>query len=288
MSKEVTIVAEMGASHHQDEKTAREIIEAAKWAGANAVKVQIFTADQMTLKSNDNKFIIKEGLWKGFRLWDLYDAAALPIEWISRLKNFAEHLGLKFFASVYHPDIVKVAEEIGISTYKISSFEITYLELIETAAKTKKPIIISTGSAEFNEIKKAVAAVRKYHKNITLLHCISEYPCLIEKVNLKTMDALGRVFKTKVGFSDHTGGMVAAVASVPLGARVIEKHIRIDDIGLDSFAIYPERFRVMVEAIRAAEKALGKVTYGGKKQFKRQEIEGKMLRTAECLKEEQS
>jgi len=278
MSKEVTIVAEMGASHHQDEKTAKEIIEAAKWSGADAVKVQMFTADQMTLRSKGEKFIIKEGMWKGFGLWDLYDAAALPIEWVPGLKSFAEHLGLEFFVSVYHPDMVKIAEEMRIFTYKISSFEINYLELIEAVAKTKKPIIISTGSAEYDEIKETVKTVRKHHKDITLLHCVSEYPCPIEKANLKTIEALGRVFGTKVGFSDHTEGIAAAVVSVPLGARLIEKHIKIDDIGLDSFAIYPDRFRVMVQAIRDAEKAVGEVTYGGKKQFKRQEIEGKMLR----------
>jgi sialic acid synthase SpsE len=280
MSKEVMIVAEMGASHHQDEKTAKELVEAAKWSGADAVKVQMFTADQMTLKSKDEKFVIKEGLWSGYRLYDLYEAAALPIEWVEGIKGFAEHLGLKFIASVYHPDMVDVAEKLKIPIYKIASFEITYPDLIEKVAQTKKPVMISTGMADYLEIKAAVNAVKKYHNKITLLHCVSEYPALTDKMNLKTIPALERGFRVRVGLSDHTDGLVSAAVSIALGARVIEKHIRVDDIGLDSFAVYPEQFRAMVEIIRATEKALGEVTYGGKKQFRRESIEGKMVRTA--------
>ena len=289
--EEIFIVAEMGASHHQDYETAKQLIDAAKWAGADAVKVQMFTADQMTLNSKEDRFVIKEGLWKGFNLWDLYDAAAMPIEWVPDLRSRAFVLGLEFFASVYHPDMVKVAEEIGIPIYKIASFEITYLELIEEVAKTKKPVIISTGMAEYNEIKASVGIVKKHHKDITLLHCVSEYPAEIERMNLKTIPALQRGFKVKVGLSDHTDGMVSAVVSVPLGISIIEKHIRINELGYDSFAVYPEQFKVMVETVRAAEKALGQVTYGGKKIFRREEINGKMIRTTgteECLKEKQS
>lgn len=286
MKEEIFIVAEMGASHHQDYQAAMDIIEAAWWAGANAVKVQAFKPDLMTLNSTDKRFIIKEGLWRGFKLWDLYDAVAMPIEWIEPLKEFAEKKGLVFFSSVYHPDLI-----IDAPIYKIASFEINYLDLIEKVAKTKKPVFISTGMAEYGEIKKAVQTVKKYHNDITLLHCVSQYPAQIEEMNLKTIPALERGFKVKVGLSDHTEGVVAAVASVALDVRVIEKHIKVDDISLDSFAMYPEQFRVMVETVRAAEKALGEVTYGGKKQFRRKEIEGKWLRTAEkeeCLTTKQS
>jgi sialic acid synthase SpsE len=279
MSKEVKIVAEMGASHHQDAQTAKEIIDAAKWAGASAVKVQMFTADQMTLNSKDEKFIIKEGRWKGLKLWDLYDAAALPIEWVPQLKEYTEALGMGFFASVYHPDMVDVAESIGIPIYKIASFEIPYLELIEKVAKTKKPVYISTGMAEYGEIKTIVNLVKKHHKKITLLYCVSEYPPKIEDMNLRTIDALGHSFKVRTGLSDHTEGIVAAVASVPLGVTVIEKHIRVDDISLDNFAIMPETFRVMVKTVRAAEQSLGKVEYSGEKKFRREEIEGRWIRT---------
>lgn len=278
MSKEVMIVADMGASHHQDQKTAKEIVEAAKWSGADAVKVQMFTPEQMTFNSKEAGFVIKDGLWGGFKLYDLYEAAALPTEWVPGLKQFAEHLGLKFFASVYHPDMIPAAEEIGNPIYKIASFEITYLDLIDKVAQTKKPIIISTGMAEYDEIKAAVKTVRKYHNKITLLHCVSDYPALLENMNLKTIPALERSFKVKAGLSDHTDGMVSAVTAVALGASVIEKHIRTDDIGLDSFATYPEQFMAMVKIIRAAEKTMGKVTYGGEKKFRRKEIEGKMVR----------
>lgn len=277
MSKEVKIVAEMGASHHQDARTAKEIIDAAKWAGANAVKVQMFTPDQMTL--NSKEYIIQEGQWKGFKLWDLYEAAALPVEWVPQLKEYAESLGLEFFATVYHPDMIAVTESIGLPIYKIASFEIPYLELIEEVAKTKKPVYISTGMAEHKEIRTVVDLVKKYHKKITLLYCVSEYPPKMEDMNLRTIDAMGRTFKTRVGLSDHTEGMVAAIASVPLGVSVIEKHIRVDDIGLDDFAVMPETFRVMAKTIRAAEQSLGKVVYGGEKKFRREEIEGRWIRT---------
>jgi len=280
MSKEVKIVAEMGASHHQDAETAKQIIDAAKWAGANAVKVQMFTPDQMTLNSKDDKFIIKEGLWKGFKLWDLYDAAAMPIDWVPQLKEYTESLGMEFFTTVYHPDMVDVAESLGIPKYKIASFEINYLELIEKVAKTKKPVYISTGMAEYGEIKEVVNAFKKHNKKLTLLHCVSEYPTEMKDMNLRTIDALGHSFKVKVGLSDHTDSLVAAVASVPLGVSVIEKHIRVDDVGLDSFAVMPEIFRVMVKTVRAAEESLGEIFYGGEKKFRRENIEGRWVRTA--------
>lgn len=237
----------------------------------------MFTPDQMTL--NSKEYIIQEGQWKGFKLWDLYEAAALPVEWVPQLKEYAESLGLEFFATVYHPDMIAVTESIGLPIYKIASFEIPYLELIEEVAKTKKPVYISTGMAEHKEIRTVVDLVRKYHKKITLLYCVSEYPPKMEDMNLRTIDAMGRTFKTRVGLSDHTEGMVAAIASVPLGVSVIEKHIRVDDIGLDDFAVMPETFRVMAKTIRAAEQSLGKVVYGGEKKFRREEIEGRWIRT---------
>jgi len=285
MSKEVKIVAEMGASHHQDGETAKQIIDAAKWAGADAVKVQMFTPDQMTLNSKEDRFIIKEGQWKGFKLWDLYEAAAMPVEWVPGLKNYTESLGMEFFTSVYHPDAVDWAEEIGIPKYKIASFEITYLELIEKVAKTKKPVYISTGTATFDEIKAAVNAVKKHNKKLTLLYCVSEYPPRIEDMNLRTIDAMGHAFKARMGLSDHTEGMVAAVASVSLGVTVIEKHIRVDDIGLDNFAMMPEPFRIMVKTVRAAEQSLGRVTYGGKKKFTREKIEGRWIRVVSTTRQ---
>lgn len=286
MSKEeIFIVAEMGASHHQDFNTACDIIRASAWAGASAVKVQLFTPDQMTLDCTEPDFIIRDGPWRGLKMYDLYDAAYMPLEWYQPLSVLAKDLGLSFFTSVYHPDTVNAVDT---PIYKIASFEINYPDLIEAVAKTKKPVFISTGMAEYGEIKEAVKAVRKYHNDITLLHCISEYPATVEQMNLKTIVALERGFKVKVGLSDHTTGTVTAVTSVPLGVRVIEKHIKVDDIGLDSFAVYPEQFRVMTETVRAAEKALGEVIYGGRKRFRRKEIEGKMLRTEECLKEKQS
>jgi len=280
MSKEVMIVAEMGASHHQDFDTAVDIINAAALCGANAVKIQLFTPEQMTYDFTTPDFIIRDGLWKGFKLYDLYEAASLPLDWVPKLKKLAEGRELKFFATVYHPDMVDFAEETGIPIYKIAAFENNYLDLIQRVADTKKPVMISTGAAEYGEIKEAVNIIKKKHNKITLLHCISKYPAPIDEMHLKTIPALKTAFRVRAGISDHTDGIVAAVASVPLGAKVIEKHIRVDDIGLDTFAVLPERFGVMVETVRAAEKALGKVTYGGDKKFRRKKIEGKMVRTA--------
>lgn len=271
------IVAEISCSHHQDFDTACNIIQAVKWAGADTVKVQMYTPDQMTL--NSKEFIIKEGQWKGYKLWDLYDAACMPTEWVPKLKKLAENRDLKFLTTVYHPDMVDVAEEYGISRYKIASFEIPYLDLINKVAQTKKPIIISTGMAEYKEIKEVIKTVKAHHNDITLLHCISEYPASINRMNLKTMPALKRSFKVQIGLSDHTDSVVVPVAATILGAQIIEKHIKIDEIGLDSgFAIMPERFKVMVETVRVAERSLGEVVYGGEKKFRRENIDGQWVR----------
>ena len=252
-----------------------ELIYAAKQAGADAIKVQLFLPDQMTL--NDGKTIISDDPWAGRTLYELYYETFLPFEWVPKLRKVAEEKGLVFFATVYHPDTVDDFPDMPI--YKIASFEITYLTLIEKVAQTKKPVIISTGMADYAEIETAVKLVRKYHNDITLLRCVSDYPAEIEQMNLKTIPAMSNSFKLPVGLSDHTTGIVAAVVAAGLGAVVVEKHLTIDGKGLDGgFSIKPSRFKVMAETIRAAEASLGEVTYGGEKKYRRQLVEGRMVR----------
>lgn len=266
------IVAEISANHHQDFETAKELVRQADKV-ADAVKLQMFTPEQMADCAEGH---IKDGQWAGMTLYELYEKACMPIEWVPELKKLCRHL----IASVYHPDMVDVAEEMGIETYKISSFEITYLELIEKVAKTKKPVIISTGMAEFEEIKMAVDIVRKYHDDIILLKCTSDYPAKTEDLNLRTIDALRKAFKIKVGLSDHTKGYVAPVVATALGADMIEKHITLDKEGLDGeFSIYPDEFAIMKTLIEEVELALGEVTYGGEKKYRRVEKNGKWIRS---------
>lgn len=253
---------------------ALDLVLAARDVGADAVKVQLFTPDQMALKSGE---VIPDGEWKDKTLYELYQEAYMPFEWVSELRKAAEDVGLIFFATVYHPDAVDEFPDLPI--YKISSFEVSYHELIEKVARTKKPVIISTGMADYKEIETAVKLVRKEHNDITLLRCVSSYPATIEQMNLKTIPAMSHSFKVPVGLSDHTTGIVASVVAVSLGAAVIEKHLTIDGEGLDgTFSIMPDRFAIMVKTIRAAEASLGEVTYGGKKQFRRTNVNGKMLR----------
>lgn len=269
------IVAELGASHNQDYQTALDLVFAAQDAGADTIKVQMFTPDQMAL--NDDA-VIKEGTWKGYNLYYLYEKAAMPLEFVPKLKKLAQQLKMGFIASVYHPDMVKVAEEIGIERYKIASFELPWLDLVKEVAKTKKPMIMSVGMAEQKEIANAVAIVKKHCKDLTLLWCVNDYPADPEKMDLKTITKL-RKFQCKSGLSDHSTGYVAAVVAMTLGAVMLEKHIKIDGGLDDSFALGPVQFKAMVDIVRAAEKSIGTTRYGGKKNLRRKEVEGKWVRT---------
>ena len=271
----IKIVADMGAEHQQSFQKALAIVMASAEAGADALKVQMFTPDDMTLNSSDERFVIKEEQWSG-TLYELYEKSCMPYDWIPRLKEHTESRGMEFIATIFHPRTVPIAEEMGIETYKVASFEINYENLILSLDKTDKPIIVSTGSATYKEIEAVVKILRR---NLTLLKCTSEYPAPIESMNLKTIPALEHCFKVPSGLSDHTTGIVAPVVAVALGATVIEKHITIDGKGMDgSFAILPDRFAIMVQAIREAEKSLGEIDYGGTKTYHRQLIDGQMQR----------
>ena len=261
----IEIVAEIGANHHQKYEYAKNLIIAAKDVGADAVKVQMFEPDKMAPDSESDHFLAGEP-WVGISLYGLYKAAAMPLEWIPRLQAVAKENDIELFASIYYPEMVALAEQYGIPRYKIASFEINYLDLIKKVAETGKPVIISTGAAKYDDIKKAVAIC----DNLTLLKCVSSYPAPIEDMNLRTIPAMRDEFGVPIGLSDHTTGIIASVVATTFGVTMIEKHLSLDCKGLDgSFSILPDRFRTMVRVVRMAEKSLGKVKYEGTLKYRR-------------------
>jgi N-acetylneuraminate synthase len=261
------VIAEMSANHNHDFEQSAELIRAAKEAGADAVKVQTYTPDTMTIASDQEHFRIGGGtLWDGRTLYDLYAEGSMPWEWQPELKALADKIGLDFFSTAYDPTAVDFLENLGVPVHKVASFEANDLELISKMARTGKPLIISTGMATLGEIEEAFEAARRGGaEQLAFLKCTSAYPASPESMNLRTIPHLAQAFGVPVGFSDHTMGPAASVAAVALGACIVEKHFTLsrDLPGPDSaFSMEPEELRLMVEAIRTAEKALGTVAYG--------------------------
>lgn len=262
----VFIIAEMSGNHLQKyENAERLVVEAAK-AGADAIKLQTYTPDTITLNVDNEYFRIKQGtIWDGRTLYDLYKEAYTPWEWQPKLKKVAEELGLICFSTPFDETAVDFLEDMNVELYKIASFEITDIPLIEYVAKKGKPIILSTGIAELSDIELALKTIRNVGNNkIALLKCTSAYPAPIEEANLKTIPNMIETFNVISGLSDHTEGIVAPITAVALGAKIIEKHMCLDRSlgGPDAkFSLEPEEFREMVNAVRNAEKAIGKVSY---------------------------
>lgn len=260
------IIAEMSANHMQNYNRAVEIIKKAKWAGADAIKLQTFTPDTITLDCDNEYFQIKQGtIWDGTTLHKLYQTAYTPWEWQPKLKKVAEELGLVFFSSPFDYTSVDFLEEMNVPAYKIASFEINDIPLIEYIASKGKPIIISTGIARIGDIQDALDACKRMgNENVVLLKCTSAYPSPVEDINLNTIPNMMDTFNVVVGLSDHTMGHTVALGAVALGAKIVEKHLtlRREDGGVDAkFSMEPEEFKAMVDAIRDLEKALGTVTY---------------------------
>ena len=258
----VYVIAELSANHNQDFERAVRIVHAAKAAGADAIKLQTYTPDTITVRSERECFRIKGGtLWDGRTLHDLYGEASTPWEWHPRLQKVADELGLDFFSSPFDESAVDFLETLEVPAYKIASPELVDLPLIEKAARTEKPLIMSTGMATREEIREAVETARGAGaKEIALLKCASAYPSPPEEMNLRAIPELARQFGVPVGLSDHSAGIAVPVAAVALGACIVEKHLTLSrgDKGLDSgFSLEPEEFKAMVEAVRVAEKALG-------------------------------
>jgi len=260
------IIAEISANHGQDLKKATRMIREAKKCGADAVKFQTYTPDTLTIDSDNRCFRVKHPEWGGQTLYDLYKKAYTPWGWFEKLKKAADKEGIIFFSTAFDRTAVDLLEEIDVPFHKIASFELVDLPLIEYAAKTKKPLILSTGMATLSEIKEAFAAARKGGvKEITLLKCVSSYPAKAEDMNLATISDMKDVFKTTIGISDHTLGTVVSTAAVAMGAKVVEKHFTLSrkEKTPDSFfSMEPGEFKNMVDDIRTVEKAIGGTSYG--------------------------
>lgn len=265
MTKNVFIIAELSANHNGSLETAIETIRAAKRTGADAIKLQTYTADTLTLDSEKEDFIIKGTIWEGKKLYDLYQEAYTPWEWHAELFKVAKDEGLICFSSPFDKTAVDFLETLNTPIYKIASFEITDIPLIEYTASKGKPMIMSTGIATYEDIKLAVDTCRSVGNNdITLLKCTSSYPAPIEEGNLVMMQQFAKDFEVKVGLSDHTMGITVPIVATALGATVIEKHFILDRSigGPDAaFSLNENEFTEMVTAVRQAEKALGRVSY---------------------------
>ncbi len=260
------IIAEMSGNHNQSFDQAVKIIRAAKAAGADAVKLQTYTADTITFDSDLPCFRIAEGtLWSGQTLYKLYQEAYTPWEWQPKLKKVADELGMHCFSTPFDPTAVDFLEAMDVPAYKVASFELVDLPLIEKMARTGKPIIMSIGTATVSEIDEAVRAARQAGAaDLALLKCTSAYPAPPEEMNLRTIPHLAEMFGVPAGLSDHSLGIAVPVAAVALGANIIEKHLTTarSEGGPDSaFSLEPQEFRAMVDEIRVAEQALGSVRY---------------------------
>jgi N-acetylneuraminate synthase len=262
----VYVIAEVSANHGQRFERAVEIVRAAKEAGADAVKLQTYTPDTMTIDCRREPFLIRGTPWDGRVLHELYGEASTPWEWHPRLREEAIELGLDIFSTPFDPTAVEFLERLEMPAHKVASFEVVDLPLLRAVGATGKPVILSTGMATLAEIEEAVATLREAGcRQLALLKCTSAYPASPRDMNLRTIPALAAAFDVPVGLSDHTLGPAVPVAAVALGARIIEKHLTLarGDGGPDAaFSLEPGEFKEMVRAVRTAQDALGDVRYG--------------------------
>jgi N-acetylneuraminate synthase len=262
----VYIIAELSANHHQDYAQAVALIHAAKQAGADAIKLQTYTPDTITIASDKPYFQIEGTIWAGRTLHDLYGEAYTPWEWQPGLKAVANDLGMDLFSSPFDPTAVAFLNDMGVPAFKIASFELNDIPLIQAVARTGKPTIMSTGMATLAEIDEAVRAFRAAGgRELALLRCTSAYPADPAEAKLTIIPHLEQTFGVPAGLSDHTMGIEIPVAAVALGARLIEKHFTLSRAvpGPDSkFSLEPDEFKAMVDAVRLTERALGRVEYG--------------------------
>ena len=288
MKNKVFFIAEISANHCGNFNLAKKLIKCAKVNGADAVKLQTYTADTMTIKSNKKYFKIKEGLWKGYTLWDLYNRAHTPLNWHKKLFKYGKSLGIKVFSTPFDDTAVDFLEKLNCPIYKIASFEMTDLNLIKKVSKTKKPLIISTGMANLKEIETTVkTAKRNGAKDITLLYCVSNYPSSINDFNLNNIKILKEKFKCKVGISDHSTDNRVAIVSIASGAEVIEKHIALDNQkkGFDiNFSLKGKEIKKLRDDIDVAAKLLGKNIFFRNKSENKSKIFRRSIFTTKDIK----
>lgn len=289
------VIAELSANHNGRLETALKIIEEAKRCGADAIKLQTYSADTITLNSQNEEFMIRGGLWDGQSLYELYQKAQMPWEWHKPLFEYARALDITIFSSPFDRTAVDLLEDLNAPAYKIASFEAVDLPLIKYVASTGKPMIISTGMADKQEIAEAIqAAYDGGCKELVVLHCVSGYPAPAEDYNLLTLADMAASFDIPVGLSDHTLDNTTAIAAVALGACLIEKHFTLDRNGGgpdDSFSLEPKELQHLCESTKTAWQAMGQVNYGrksseqGNAQFRRSLYFVKDLKAGDVIDE---
>ena len=289
--KKPFFIAEISANHCGNYLIAKKLIKVAKKYGADAVKLQTYTPDTMTIKSNEKFLKIKSGLWKGYNLWDLYNEAKTPLEWHSKLFSYAKKIGIKIFSTPYDDTAVDFLEKIKCPIYKVASFEMTDLSLIKKIAQTRKPIIISTGMANLKEIELAYNTAKKNGSNdITLLYCVSNYPSKSGDFNLYNIKILKKKFKCRIGFSDHSKNNNISMLAISCGAEVIEKHIALDHQkkGLDiDFSLKGSEIKQFRSDIDSVYKIIGKKKFLRKKnEHKNKNFRRSIFTTKSILKGE--
>lgn len=267
----VFIIAEMSGNHNQDIQKAYKIINAASKAGVDAIKLQTYTPDTITIDCDNKYFQVKVNkAWKGQTLYNLYKKAYTPWGWQPKLKKYAESKGLICFSTPFDDTAIDFLEKMRVQLYKVASFEIVDIPLLERIGKTRKPVIMSRGMATEKEIKLAIKTLKKSGcPAIALLHCVSSYPSLPEQMNLATIPDMSKRFNIFTGLSDHTLGTAVSVGSIPLGASIIEKHLTLkrSEGGPDAaFSLEPNEFKNLVQSIRTVEKAMGKPSYKAERQ----------------------
>ena len=260
------LIAELSANHNGELNTALRLIEAAQIAGADAVKLQTYTPDTITLNCSNEEFTIQSGLWKGRTLYELYQEAHTPWEWHKPIFDYARKLGITIFSSPFDNTAIDLLEDLNVPAYKIASFEAVDLPLITYAASTGKPMIISTGMADSNEIQEAIDAAREGGcTQLAILHCVSGYPAPADDYNLRTIEDMIIKFGVVTGLSDHTLDNTTAISSIALGASIVEKHFTLDRSGGgpdDSFSLEPSEMAELCRVTKKAWQTLGVVDYG--------------------------
>lgn len=282
IGKRIFIIAELSANHGHDINIAKASIKAAKEAGADAIKIQTYTADTLTIDCDNEYFKLDNGtIWDGRTLYDLYSEGYTPWEWQKELMEYAKEVGIIFFSTPFDKTAVDFLEELNVPVYKVASYEFMDIPLIEYVASKGKPIIMSTGVATLKDIEEAIEACKRMGNDlIVLLKCTSSYPAKVEDTNLMTIPNMKETFGVEVGLSDHTLGITVPIVSVALGVKVIEKHFILDKTigGPDaSFSLEQKEFKQMVDAVREAEKSLGKVDYSMTESKKNNRILGRSL-----------
>jgi len=285
----VFIVAEISGNHNQSFSRAKKLVESACKIGVDAVKLQTYTADTLTIDCPEKWFKVKgNALWNGKTLYQLYKQAYTPWEWHPKLKKIADKYGVILFSTPFDETSVNFLVKMNVPAFKIASFEIGDIELLKKVADAKKPVIISRGMASQKELKSAVLTLKKHGApEIAILHCVSSYPAKPEEMNLATITDIKKRFKVVTGLSDHTLGIATAITSVALGASIIEKHFTLkrSDGGPDSaFSLEPEELRNLVQSIRDAEKSVGEVKYGAGKKEAENTIFKRSLFAVESIK----